>query len=106
MMLWVFKRDAAINNAQGFVDVPDVLADRLIQEGKAAAQYDQLLELEPEQPGDGEEPTGRAERAAARARHTTPPPEPDAPQEAAQEAPQAVPGDDDATPRRRFVRKG
>jgi len=83
-MLWVFKRDPALNNAQGFVDVPDVLADRLIQEGKAAAQYDLTLEREPEQPGDGEEPTVRVAKAKARQEATEAGRETDAPQDAAQ----------------------
>jgi hypothetical protein len=86
MMVWVFKRDPELHNAQGFIDVPDVLADRLIQEGKAAAQYDQNLMREPEQPDDGIEPTRRAARAAAAAAQATTAPKPNAAQDAAQGA--------------------
>jgi hypothetical protein len=57
VMVWVFKRDPAIQNQQGFVDVPDALADRLVAEQKAAYQYDATLAMEPEpQPEPEPEP--------------------------------------------------
>ena len=46
--LWVFKRVAALNNQQGFVDVPDKLAPELLKAGQAAVMYDAALEMEPE----------------------------------------------------------
>jgi len=48
MMLWVFRRVPALQNQQGFVDVPDKLAAQLVAENKAATTYDQTLTLEPE----------------------------------------------------------
>jgi len=87
MMLWVFKRDPELHNAQGFVDVPDVLAERLIQEGKAATQYDLTLECEPAQPGDGDDAAGRAKRDAQAADRAEVAGEANAAQDAAQDEP-------------------
>jgi hypothetical protein len=64
-MLWVFRRVPALDNAQGFVDVPDKLVEKLVAEKKAAFTYDQTLELEPDPPprkrkaaaDDDDEPT-------------------------------------------------
>lgn len=92
-LLWVFKRDPALNNAQGFIDVPDVLADKLVQAGKAATQYDQSLMCEPEQPGDGQDAPQRAVPPA-----DVPAAPMDAPAEGAPQAPAQT--DDDMPPRR------
>jgi len=58
-VLWVFKRVQALNNAQGFVDVPDELVPKLLKGGQASETYDQALELEPEPPADAAKPKAK-----------------------------------------------
>ena len=65
-MVWVFKRDPAIQNQQGFVDVPDALADRLVAEQKAAYQYDATLAMEPEPQPEPEAPRSKYPEDAPR----------------------------------------
>lgn len=47
MRVWAFKRTRVLDGRTGFVDVPDVLAAKLIADGYAAAKFDALLARDP-----------------------------------------------------------
>lgn len=47
MRLWVFKRTRVLDGRQGFLDVEDVLAEKLIAAGHASRTFDALLTRDP-----------------------------------------------------------